>query len=149
MPLEYTFTCLGCAATYKAKRSAKVVGPIHDEIVTGQMSSGHDGISFIETEAAYTGRIENVSCPYCLYSIVIASELPSEELRRAAEDVLKSGEVEAFFTDENHEFRLARPPFRCPVCTRTIESYNERKRCRECGEADLQVSKPTWSADGK
>ena len=136
---EYEFRCLNCGASYIDERRQVLVGPILDRDVIAKEPHERNGIVILKTKPAYTGRVETICCGYCLYSIIVAAEIPQADLANAARGVLDASEISAFFLEESDGLRLREPPFDCPNCRRQIRVYNERKKCRECGEPGLQI----------
>ncbi len=147
MILEYTFRCLDCHAIYRGSKRQSLVGPVLDEVVIGKSAPDIFGFALLQTKPKYSGRIESVACPYCLYSIVVAAELPVDEMKLAAESVLTVAEIEAFFCKDEGGLRIRNPPFGCPYCSEIIQAYDERKRCRVCKSPHLQISTPRHVTD--
>ena len=140
MAFIYDTRCLECGAEYELHPRDVMIGPLGEEVVTGE--DDVDGITCYRTTPLYRGAVMQICCPDCLLKISIASALAPHSLRHYIQYQQGS------FSDLNMEqvldwtaalCRIREFPVLCPRCEALIAKPNLRKRCRQCGSNQLQV----------
>lgn len=140
MAISIATRCLDCGRESSFEQRDVVVGPIRDQIVTGTEEIA--GISSLQVEQLYTGRVLRVNCPFCVLRISIASDLAPWTLTEyllnpdpQSEDL----DLKPLFHITPARSRLRDFPLTCPRCKGKIAAEDMGKLCRECGSNQLQI----------
>lgn len=137
---QNTLWCLDCGQRYNTYPRTLHIGPILDEVITGESAYG-PGIVAYNTERLYKGRIHQVYCPFCALRVEVAESLAPCSLHGYIRNIQeRSGDLHLDRILHLKGARGSKPfPVNCPRCDRVISGENMQNRCRHCQGNQLQV----------
>jgi len=133
--------CRACKKTYIEHPGTLYVGPLFDEIVTGQELVA--GLTSFVTEKLYRGSTLKICCPYCLLRVLVAADLCPSTLRRYLPLKRDDLTIDTVIGHTDAVAMIREFPVHCPRCDRTIREAGESKKCKYCGTEQMDTLEST------